>query len=215
LPQKQSSINFFWLWTQAPMTRGRKKIFALLLAFSLLTGVFAGCVRTEELRRTPGLDQTSAPSVGGVGNVVWGESAVADFDGDRKSDKATTRRDADGYEIEIQLSGRRTSVILESPPHVQTEPGFFICDLDADHLQDVVVPNLASAAFQVWLNDGHGSFHPAQFFAWLLQAKRDKPSPAVFLSRLSPAATATHTLKSPAGLTSRCALAFPRSFSRS
>jgi hypothetical protein len=189
------------------MKRGREKIFALLLAFSLLAGVLAGCVRTEELRRTSGLDQTSAPSVNQVGNVVWGESAVADFDGDRRSDKATTRRDAHGYEIEIQLSGRRTSVILESPPQVQVEePGFFICDLDADHLQDVVVPDFASAAFQVWLNDGKGNFRPVSSVTWMGQSKPGKRSPGAVFSRASLPAVVSHTLKSPpTELTSKCA----------
>lgn len=88
---------------------------------------------------------------------------VADFNGDNKTDFATTSRsghDERGYSHEVQvtlgLSQRSSFTFLSSSARVQLRAQ----DIDGDHDRDIVILEKWSLQpIGIWLNDGLGNFH--------------------------------------------------------
>ncbi len=91
-------------------------------------------------------------------NVDW---AVADLDGDQKSDLALAQvlEHERGYRISLRLSATGDSSYFDLPSGIRSGLTVRAQDVDGDHDLDLVITSgLSRQPVGIWLNDGVGNF---------------------------------------------------------
>ena len=115
-----------------------------------------------------------AAAAPGASAATW---AMADFNGDRKSDLVTVVAatssfgQARSHQLQIQLDAQHTPALAVS--RFAARDRLNVRDLDGDSDRDIVLETAFGEPLAIWLNDGDGNFHEGDVDSFRFQFSHD------------------------------------------